>query len=355
MKVNVQAALDAYSRDSEGIVQPLQPKEGAAWPTPKRWKDAVKLRLEELGWNQSDLAREVTKYVETTPAAISYLFAKAKQSSLVPYIEKVIGWKQRDGVDWDSDEAVTLSEADLELPGFNTGIAIGRIAMKAALGTPEGEELLRSFNELDEPYRAQLLTEARYLVGLQRIEQQRARGYEDAIRRRDLVGDRVQRKYRDAGAVSAPRDSADQHMKKLSEREALLGERAQELRARHAQCETALAEAERKLASAKSLEAERLKAATKDRKRASSVELRKIKESAANASHGRELAAQQVHRLRAEQTRLGDEVSEAVLAHEAALKEVARESQRLKEIRDQRRDLAADGEPNHDDTSEDDS
>lgn len=69
----------------------LSPKEGAAHPTPAEWKERVRVRLAELRWSQSRLARELSSIVETTPQAVSYaLCAKAKQSSLRPFIDALL-------------------------------------------------------------------------------------------------------------------------------------------------------------------------------------------------------------------------------------------------------------------------
>lgn len=61
---------------------------GERYPTDEEWKEALKLRLEELGWKNAELARRLN----VTPAAITHLFKKAVSSTLRPEIEKLVGW-----------------------------------------------------------------------------------------------------------------------------------------------------------------------------------------------------------------------------------------------------------------------
>lgn len=52
------------------------------------WKEALDTRLRELKWTRSDLADKIG----VTRAAISHIFRRGEQSSLVPEIEKAVGW-----------------------------------------------------------------------------------------------------------------------------------------------------------------------------------------------------------------------------------------------------------------------
>lgn len=52
------------------------------------WKHAVRVRLAEMDWSASDLARKVG----TTPQAISYVLGRAATSSLIPAIHDALGW-----------------------------------------------------------------------------------------------------------------------------------------------------------------------------------------------------------------------------------------------------------------------
>ena len=63
---------------------------GPRFPTNEEWKEAIKLRLEEIGWSYSELARQLG----VTPAAITHLFAKATSSTLRPRIEDLLGWPE---------------------------------------------------------------------------------------------------------------------------------------------------------------------------------------------------------------------------------------------------------------------
>jgi transcriptional regulator with XRE-family HTH domain len=61
---------------------------GQRHATDEEWKEALKLRLEVLGWSDAELARRLG----VTPGAITHLFKKAVTSTLRPRIEKLTGW-----------------------------------------------------------------------------------------------------------------------------------------------------------------------------------------------------------------------------------------------------------------------
>lgn len=61
---------------------------GRRHPTSEEWKVALRVRLEDLGWSDGELARRLG----VSPEAISYLFAKAVTSTLRPRIEELVGW-----------------------------------------------------------------------------------------------------------------------------------------------------------------------------------------------------------------------------------------------------------------------
>lgn len=176
----------------------LKPKEGAASPTPPHWKTAVKLRLEEMGWSQSDLSRELAKVVETTPQAISYTLSKAKQSSLRPFIDDLL-WPDRK-LGW--SEALK-EQVRRELPEIaETLIKSAEWPLEIEESLPDYErlrskqwrELREIFDELDDRHRAMLMIEARYLRGIALADAQRLAAEAElnvASTRSDLRGEKM--------------------------------------------------------------------------------------------------------------------------------------------------------------------
>jgi hypothetical protein len=69
------------------------PKGGATgqrYPTDDGWKEAVRLRLKELDWSDSEFARKLS----VTTGAVNYLLTKAVSSTLRPKVEKLLGWPE---------------------------------------------------------------------------------------------------------------------------------------------------------------------------------------------------------------------------------------------------------------------
>lgn len=293
----------------------------------------MKLRLGELRWNQTDLAREISKFVHTTPAAISYMFAKAKQSSLRPYIEKVIGWERVNAVDWEATEdASAIADAVKKAAQDDEGEALARAILLSPSATRQN--LIAIIDELTEAYRVELLIEARRLVGLQRVELQHNREYEQMLRRRDDLGERMRLTYKQSAAVSARRDQQTEFLEEMKVREDRMRSRVLQLQARHTEHQRELEGAENALASAKSQEAEKAKQAARVRTHMSARELRESQAAVHACVAARERAEKDVQRLRGEQTQLGAEIVEAAKKYAEAAAEVERESQRLAETRD---------------------
>jgi len=67
---------------------PLGRVRGPAYPVTPEWQQAVRDRLVEMGWNQSDLARAING----NSAMVSHLLKHGMQSALVPLIHKALGW-----------------------------------------------------------------------------------------------------------------------------------------------------------------------------------------------------------------------------------------------------------------------
>lgn len=65
---------------------------GQRHATDEEWKEALRLRLDEIGWSQVELARRLG----VTPGAITHLFKKAVTSTLRPRIEQLVGWPDAD-------------------------------------------------------------------------------------------------------------------------------------------------------------------------------------------------------------------------------------------------------------------
>lgn len=64
-------------------------RRGPAYPVTKEWKDAVRGRMRELGYDQKALARRV-RCAQSTLAEM--LAEEAVQSSIVPRIHAALGW-----------------------------------------------------------------------------------------------------------------------------------------------------------------------------------------------------------------------------------------------------------------------
>lgn len=71
-----------------GVPRKTPGPSGAAYPITRQWQEAIRARLEEMGWSQQDLANAVGC---TQPAIAWVLRPQAKQSSLVPKIHKALG------------------------------------------------------------------------------------------------------------------------------------------------------------------------------------------------------------------------------------------------------------------------
>jgi transcriptional regulator with XRE-family HTH domain len=80
---------------------------GPAYPITRQWQEAVRARMEELGWSQYDLAKAVGC---TQPAIAWVLRPQAKQTSLVPRIHKALGLTKPEPP---STEAVAPLRAEL--------------------------------------------------------------------------------------------------------------------------------------------------------------------------------------------------------------------------------------------------
>jgi transcriptional regulator with XRE-family HTH domain len=82
---------DSFSlRDVIDVIVPRKTPgpSGAAYPITRPWQEAIRARLDDLGWSQHDLAKAVGC---TQPAIAWVLRPQAKQSSLVPKIHKALG------------------------------------------------------------------------------------------------------------------------------------------------------------------------------------------------------------------------------------------------------------------------
>jgi hypothetical protein len=65
------------------------PTEGRAYPITPEWKEWVRERLDELGINQSELGRRISK----GRSVISEMLGEdSVQSPLVPDVHKALGW-----------------------------------------------------------------------------------------------------------------------------------------------------------------------------------------------------------------------------------------------------------------------
>lgn len=64
---------------------------GPAYPVRPKWQQQVRDELKAREWSQNDLAQMVGC---TQPAIASVLKAGAKQSALVPRINRALGWKK---------------------------------------------------------------------------------------------------------------------------------------------------------------------------------------------------------------------------------------------------------------------
>jgi hypothetical protein len=115
---------------------------GERYPTDEEWKEALRLRLEELGWSNAELSRRL----DVTPAAITHLFKKALTSTLKPQIEKLVGWPDQ--------------------PSPPSRVAIGtprRSSPSRGINSEQLAELITYFQALNQENRLRLLERAHAL------------------------------------------------------------------------------------------------------------------------------------------------------------------------------------------------
>ena len=137
------------------------PKAGPAHPVDDEWREALAIRLRELEWTHDDLATKIG----VTRGAISHVIKRGVQSSLVPAIERAVGW--------DPDRRsrtsgrVALGTAR-PVPAQEGQISIE--VMRELLGTPAQIELLTGFQQLNASNQASVLERVRVLLEVQQRE-----------------------------------------------------------------------------------------------------------------------------------------------------------------------------------------
>lgn len=144
------------------IVTKSGPKSGPAHPVTVDFKEAARLRLSALGWSQTKLADEVG----VTRGAISHLFNTAKQSSLVPAIEKALGMGPRvPAVPRELDTSGPVKRQSL-----HRAFELERRPLDEHVDSEDGRyrEINDLFFVLDDFNRARLLERARVLYEAQR-------------------------------------------------------------------------------------------------------------------------------------------------------------------------------------------
>jgi hypothetical protein len=131
------------------------PKSGPAHPIDEEWKAALAIRLRELGWTHQELADKVG----VTRGAISHVVKRGIQSSLVPEIEKAIGW------DTERRHRSPRVAQGTARPSREGQVSIE--VMREFLGSPQQIELVTSYQQLDSSNQASVLERVRVLLEVQ--------------------------------------------------------------------------------------------------------------------------------------------------------------------------------------------
>jgi hypothetical protein len=151
------------------------PKNGPPFQITAEWKEALAIRMRELGWTHQDLADKV----EVTRPAISHLIKRAKESSLLPDIEKAVGWER--GPAGGARLALgsrSISRGDVERLRNIVG-SPDRLDLLWELVrglSPDQAELLWYFQRLSPENRARVLERARLLWEDEEREHERKGG-----------------------------------------------------------------------------------------------------------------------------------------------------------------------------------
>lgn len=131
------------------------PKAGPAYPIDDEWREALTIRIRELGWTHDDLADKVG----VSRGAISHLIKRGIQSSLVPKIERAVGW--------DPDRR---HRARPLARGTGGASVVGQVSvevMRDLLGSPQQIELVTNFQQLNAGNQSNVLERVRVLLEVQ--------------------------------------------------------------------------------------------------------------------------------------------------------------------------------------------
>lgn len=134
------------------------PKAGPAHPIDDEWREALAIRLRELGWTHDDLATKVG----VTRGAISHVIKRGIQSSLLPAIERAVGWDP----DRHSRAPVRIALGTSRPPVVPEG-QISVEVMRQLLGSTAQIELVTSFQKLNQSNQASVLERVRVLLEVQ--------------------------------------------------------------------------------------------------------------------------------------------------------------------------------------------
>jgi hypothetical protein len=139
------------------------PKSGPAYPVDDEWREALAIRLRELGWTHDDLAKRVSE-IRGEPivrSAISHLVKRGIQSTLVPDIEKAIGW-----------DSGRRGRSTRFAHGTASGSRDGQVSigvMRDLFASQDLLDLLTNFLKLNPANRALVVERVRALLDVQQI------------------------------------------------------------------------------------------------------------------------------------------------------------------------------------------